>query len=182
MKVISFVIDGVTARAHVLAKELFMAQLRDQGIITDQLVIDVDWNNNGKFVKAFTQKMHLVCPGCGQANSLSHDDLGFEEFECPSCENTYTVPATPEEISVVNLENLKAATSGPPPSHYRVMFQGEDGELSCLKNGVPREWSELVLAGFQSHYTEGQKCWLEPEETMADLRRMCDDHSDRYEY
>ena len=104
--------------------------------------------------------------------------MGFEEFECGYCEGTYTIPETTAELPAYNLDNMKASTSGPPPSHYRIMCRGEDGMEFCLKNGVPAEYAELVCAGLQTHYTEGQRCFLEPEETLADLRRMCDSDDD----
>lgn len=128
------------------------------------------------------KRPHVICPYCQCANYVHADDLGFEEFECGSCENTFTIPETFEELPEFNKESFNNLHNT-PPSHYRVMLRGEDGCESCLKNGVPAEYAELVCAGLQTHYTEGQRCFLEPEETLADLRRMCDDdRGDRYEY
>lgn len=116
---------------------------------------------------------HIVCPFCQASTPITTEDLGFEEFECSSCENWIQVPETMDEIAAFNLESMKAIHEASKPTHYRVMLQGEDGMLSCLKNNVPEEYADLVCEGLQTHYTEGQRVFLEPEETMADIQRMC---------
>jgi hypothetical protein len=181
MKVINFKINAVTGSVHVVVPEQVILMLRQQGLLKDDDLLEVDWSGTGKFSRTFTKKQHAVCPYCGTANSLKVEDMGSEEFECCYCEGTFTIPETTAELPQFNLDNLKASTSCPPPSHYRVMFRGEDGIESCLKNGVPAEYASLVCEGFQSHYSEGQVCWLEAEETIADLHRMCMDYTnDRY--
>jgi hypothetical protein len=172
MKLFPYMINAVHGSIYASLREMLVPKLRRQGLLKDDDLLEVDWNSTGRYVVVFTKKQHAVCPYCGTANSLSPEDLGFEEFECCHCESTFTVPQTVAELPFFNLENLQASTSATPPSHYRVMLIGEDGIESCLKNGVPAEWAELVLAGFQANYTEGQKCHLEPEETLADLRHM----------
>lgn len=177
MKAINYMLpDGRKGTAYVVVSEQLMPMLREQNIISEtDYIIKVDWRHTGKYRDVLTKKMHIVCPYCGTACSLDAQDFGFEEFECDRCECTFTVPENPADLAEINIANLKESTSLSRPSHYRVMLIGEDGQESCLKNGVPAEWADLVLAGFQSQYTEGQKCHLEPEETMADLHRMCED-------
>jgi hypothetical protein len=174
MKVFPFSINAVHGRIHAPVREMVIPMLRQQSLLKDDDLLEVDWNSTGRYVVVFTKKQHAVCPFCGTANSLTVEDLGFEEFECCSCESTFTIPETVVELPQFNLDNLKASTSGPPPSHYRIMLMGEDGRESCLENGVPAKYADIVCEGYQSRYTEGQRCWTEPEETLADLRRMCD--------
>ena len=178
MIVIPFKINGTHGRMHVDYREQLVPMLRRQNLINDDDMLCVDWKNNGRYELTWLKKYHAVCPYCGTANFLSQEDMGFEEFECGRCDGTYTIPETVEELPEYNLENIKQSMQGPPPSHYRIMCRGEDGIEFCLKNGVPAEYADLVCAGYQTHYTEGQTCWTEPEETLADLRRMCDSDDD----
>ena len=183
MKAIDFKINGTHGRVYVDYIEQVVPMLRRQGLIKDDDMLCVDWKNNGRYELTWLKKYHAVCPYCGTANSLSQEDMGFEEFECSYCDGTYTIPDTVEELPAYNLENMKQSMAGPPPSHYRIMFRGEDGVESCLKNGVPAEYADLVCEGYQSHYTEGQTCWTEPEESYADMiRSFRDSDSFREEY
>lgn len=181
MKVIDFKINGNHGRVHVDYIEQVVPMLRRQGLIDDESMLAVDWKNNGRYELTWLKKYHAVCPYCGTANFLSQEDMGFEEFECGRCDGTYTIPETVEELPEYNLENMRLSTEGPPPSHYRVMLKGEDGVEYCLKNGVPAEYAELVCDGYQTRYTEGGRCFLEPEETYNDmLRNRYNDMDDNY--
>ena len=171
MKVIQFKINETHGRMHVDYQEQLVPMLRRQGLIKDDDTLAVDWSNTGRYVITWLKKYHAVCPYCQTANSLGVEDMGFEEFECSRCDNTFTIPETVNELPEFNNHSLAEAHKTAEATHYRIMCRGEDGQEFCLKNGVPSEYAELVCAGYQTHYTEGQTCWLEPEETYADLIR-----------
>ena len=167
MKVFEFCINTTHGRVHAPSIEYVVPMLRQQGLLKpdDMLTMngDVVWH----------KREHIVCPYCQTANFITKEDLGFEEFECSYCECTFTVPNTFAELPEYNADSL-ASIHTTKPTHYRVMLRGEDGCLKCLKNGIPAEYIDVIVDGYQSHYTEGQKVFSEPEETLADLRNMCD--------
>lgn len=171
MKVIPFKINNVSGRAHVEVREQLIPQLVSQGLIkSDTDLIEVDWNGTGRYVVLFAEKQHVLCPFCSQSNSLGTDDLGFEEFECSFCFSMFSIPESLTEIHDHNhkVKYSEVIFSAQPVDFFRVMLRGEDRQESCLKNGIPAEYADLVCAGLQTQYPEG-KCWLEPEMTYQDL-------------
>lgn len=114
---------------------------------------------------------HVVCDGCGCCTYFTEEEFGTT-VDCDQCELSVTLPESADDLVERNRRNLAESTRLPDPKFYRIMLQGEDGTLSCLKNAVPVEYAQLVADGYQSHYTEGQQVFLEPEETIADLYRQ----------
>jgi hypothetical protein len=173
MQVFEFCINGTHGRIHALRREYVVPMLRHQGLLKPEDLLQVDFKRNGNMDVVWHRPVHIICPFCQTSNGIGKDDLGFEEYECTYCESTIAIPETLEEIPQFNKESM-AAREEYHPTHYRIMGRGEDGMEFCLKNGVPEEYAQLVCDGFQAGYHEGQTCWIEPEETLADLRRMCD--------
>jgi hypothetical protein len=147
--------------------------LRHQGLLKPEDLLQIEdqvvWH----------KPVHIICPFCQTANGINKADLGFEEYECSYCDSMISIPETLEEIPQFNKESL-AAREEHQPSHYRIMFRGEDYQERCLKNNVPAEYAQLVCDGLQASYHEGQVCWIEAEETMFDLRRANVHDMDEY--
>jgi hypothetical protein len=177
MKTIPFSINGSTGQVQVVVHEQVVPTLKRMGLLKDECTLLVDWGNCGFFAEVFVTPQHITCPWCSASNSLAVEDLGFEEFECRGCESTFTVPATLAEVKAMNAQ-VRSNVAAHKSAFYRVMLTGEDGGLSCLRNGVTADLIEVVVAGYQTFYTEGQNVFSEPEETLADLRRMCDQDDD----
>jgi hypothetical protein len=167
MKVFQFCINTTHGRVHAPALEYVVPMLRQNGSLKPDDLLTIEGN------VVCHKREHIICPYCQTANFITSEDLGFEEFECSYCECTFIVPDTFAELVEYNADSL-ASIHNTKPTHYRVMLKGEDGTLSCLKNGVPVEYIDLVVDGYQTHYTEGQVVFSEPEETLADLHRMCE--------
>ena len=167
MKEFEFCINTTHGRIHAPSIEHVVPRLRQQGLLkpNDMLTMngDVVWH----------KREHVNCPHCQTANFITKEYLGFEEFECSYCECTFAVPNTLAELPAFNLASLENDYC-PVPTHYRVMLRGEDGCLVCLRNGVPASYIDVLVNGYQSYYTEGQIVFSEPEETLADIRNMCD--------
>jgi hypothetical protein len=117
----------------------------------------------------------MDCPCCGSSNDIYQEDLGFEEFECGRCENTFTIPEDPEDFDKASRENRTELAAHDKASHFRIMAQGEDGHEWCIKNMVDASMDEdliaLIVRGCERDYPEA-RIWTEDEEsTSAGYRR-----------
>ena len=118
------------------------------------------------------KEITIVCAFCANVFTVSSKEFELGGCECSTCYSELDFAETLEQQEEWNKERLEEESKALEPTHYRIMLQGEDGTLSCLKNDVPTEWASLVADGLQTHYTEGQWVFIEPEETLTDLRRM----------
>jgi hypothetical protein len=115
----------------------------------------------------------MTCPCCGSTNQVYTEDLGFEEFECSRCENTFTIPEDPEDFDSESLKNRQELAEFDKATHVRVMARGEDCHEFCLENMIDADNKllEMALAGYQAAYPEST-IWVEDEEmTSAGYRR-----------
>jgi DNA-directed RNA polymerase subunit RPC12/RpoP len=112
----------------------------------------------------------IICTYCGASNNVRTDDLGYEEFECTSCRSDFFVPETVELLKEQNMEVQQAAEAEAATGTFRIMVEGEDGAEFCIKNNVPAEYVDMLVAGYQTGYTEGQHVFSEPEMTARDYR------------
>ena len=110
----------------------------------------------------------MSCPCCGASNDIYPEDLGFEEFECSTCECTFTVPEDSEDFDKVSRENRTALAEFDKASHVRIMARGEDGTEWCIKNMVSAENDllDMALEGYKRSYPEAT-LWTEDEETTS---------------
>lgn len=115
----------------------------------------------------------MDCPCCGSSNDIYPEDLGFEEFECGRCENTFTIPEDPEDFDKVSRENRTELAAHDAASHVRIMVQGEDGVVFCVKNNISKDDDllELAIAGVERSYPEGRVFTEDEEMTSAGYRR-----------
>lgn len=111
---------------------------------------------------------------CGCWITITEEDLGFEEVECQRCGTLNYCPETLEEVETQNKESRQDLQTLHTATHVRILLKGEDGQESCLHNMVPKnEFLDLIVAGYQAQYTEGQRVWYEDEEaTNAGLRNQ----------
>jgi DNA-directed RNA polymerase subunit RPC12/RpoP len=112
----------------------------------------------------------IICTSCGASNDVREDDLGYEEFVCTSCHSDFFVPETVELIIEQNDDCRKAQEDEVLTGTHRIMVLGEDGVEFTIKNNVPAEYVEMLVAGYQTGYNEGQRVFSEPEMTTKDYR------------
>jgi hypothetical protein len=119
----------------------------------------------------------LKC-SCGRMISITAEDLGFDEMECPYCEGMCYVPETIEGIEEFN------AQEGPSmdATHVRIMAKGEDGMEFCIKNNVAKsnDCYDLIISGAKAAYPEA-RVWVEDEESSNPhyLRNLVRDMNSR---
>lgn len=116
----------------------------------------------------------IVCPFCGTTNDVYQDDLGFEEFECSTCECTFEIPENVDEIQAESIKNKQALAEYDKATHVRIMCLQETGEEKCLEGMLDANnpLLEIAISGYKAKYPECQ-IWVEDEETTsAGFRRQ----------
>ena len=104
---------------------------------------------------------------CGASMNVTEEDLGFEELECGRCGLLNYVPETIEDITRFNDELIEEQRERDEANAlYRVMVEGEDGTVFCVKNGLPNDdLLEVILDGFRARYPDAKRVFLEQEES-----------------
>lgn len=113
---------------------------------------------------------------CGYMIPITEEDLGFEELECPRCECTNTVPEKKEDLAEWNKQEAKEYEERrKADARYRIMLEGEDRLIHCLKDNLKDDDDgllEIIRLGYQSQYPDG-KVYIE---TMEDYMNLLHTH------
>ena len=108
----------------------------------------------------------LLCY-CGNVLEITEEDLGFEEYECPRCNQFVSIPDDLQDFEEHNNWVRKEIAKSRFTGNIRIMATQETGEEKCYKL-LPEEDGELItiaLAGYRALYPE---CFFftEREENM----------------
>ena len=100
--------------------------------------------------------IYTVLCYCGAELEVDENDLGFEEYECPCCYSTLSIPSSPIEIYDFNEERRKEIEESRYTGKIIIMGRQETGEEKCYRilPGDDEELISLVMTGYKIHYPE----------------------------
>ena len=104
--------------------------------------------------------------------------------ECPNCEQEFELADTEDEQDEIVRKAKEDDAKLSAATHCRLMAQGEDGSVFCIKNFIDKSLDEdllnYILAGAGQTYPEAH-VWFEDEESTsarhhANLLRELDEY------
>lgn len=113
----------------------------------------------------------VTCPFCFNVFTSYYKEFtpGATEV-CSNCEQEFELADTEEEEAERVLEAKREDAERGAATHVRLMAQGEDGAVFCIKNNIAKsigeDLLELILAGAKQSYPEA-RLWYEDEESTS---------------